>query len=283
MKWSTKILTTALLAAAVLTGCGTGTSQPTSSSQSASSSQASNPDVKKVLVGTMGTYSPFTYQDDSGKLTGYDIEVLREVDKRVKEIELEFVPTPWDSMFLGLESNKYQIVANQIVKNPEREQKYQFTDNSYFTSQSVIVVKKGRQGISTLDSLNGLTVGSAVGDSFTKTLEDYNKTHNNAINIKYYDGNTTTVLQDVEAGRIDAYLNDPIMVTDAIKKLGLKVEIVGEPVESVPTYFVFRKDKEGDELKAQIDKALADIIQDGTLSKLSIQWFDKDYTKTKGK
>ncbi|WHH59974.1 transporter substrate-binding domain-containing protein [Petroclostridium sp. X23] len=280
MKLSKNIILTAAavsILGALVTGCG---AQKSVSEQPSTSTDSK---AKKILVGTMGTYSPFTYQDDKGQLTGYDIEVLREVDKRLDDIELEFVPTPWDSMFLGLESDKYQIVANQISKNPDREKKYLFTDNSYFASTSSIIVKKGRQGISSLDDLKGLKVGTAVGDSFTKILEDYNAKNNNALELKYYDGNVTTVLQDLEAGRIDAYLNDPIMVNENVKKLGLNVEPTGEPVEVSPAYFVFRKDAQGEELRDKIDKTLSEMKEDGTLSNISIQWFEEDYTNIESK
>lgn len=265
-----------MMVAVFLAGCG---SQP-SSSAGESSTEAGEAAVTKVGVGTMGTYYPFSYVDDNGRVTGFDIEVLREVQKRLEGIEFEFKPTPWDSMFLGLESGKYDVVANQITKNPEREQKYLFTDHSYFTSQSVIIVKKGREGIASLDDLKGLTVGSAVGDSHTKVLEDYNKENDNAIQIKYYDGtDPTVIMQDVEAGRIDAYINDPIMATETAEKLGLDVEIVEKPVEAIPAYFVFRKDEESQALKEKVDEALASMIEDGTLSKMSVEWFGKDYTK----
>ena len=181
-------------------------------------------------------------------------------------------------MFLGLESGKYNLVANQIVWNPDRDKKYYFSKNNYFNSISAIVVKKGRKGINTLDDLKGLKVGTAVGDSFTRILEEYNKSHNNAITLKYYDGvNPTVTLQDVENGRIDAYLNDPIMVNDNIKKLGLKVEVTGKPVKVEEVYFVFRKDPESAKLRDRFDNALAALKKDGTLAKLSVQWFGVDY------
>ncbi|ATW28959.1 hypothetical protein DCMF_27590 [Candidatus Formimonas warabiya] len=255
-----------------LSGCGAQQSSDTDTTGDAEK------EVQKILVGTMGTYPPFSFQDESGKLTGYDIEVVREVDKRLDDVEFEFVPTPWDSMFLGLESNKYQVVANQIVRNPEREEKYYFSNTNYFNSISAIIVKKGRTGISTLDDLKGLKVGTAVGDSFTRILEEYNKQNNNALILKYYDGtNPTVTLQDIEAGRIDAYLNDPIMVNENVKKLGLQVEPTGEPVTVEPVYLVFRKDEQGAALRDKIDQVLSEMKEDGTLGNLSKQWFDTDY------
>ena len=63
----------------------------------------------KIKVGTEGAYAPFTFVDESGKLTGYDVEVVEEIAKRAN-LEVEFVPTPWDSMFLGLESKKFDFI-----------------------------------------------------------------------------------------------------------------------------------------------------------------------------
>ena len=64
--------------------------------------------VKKdvINIGTEGVYAPFTFTNEKGQLTGYDIEVITEAAKRAG-IKINFVPTPWDSMFLGLESKKY--------------------------------------------------------------------------------------------------------------------------------------------------------------------------------
>lgn len=58
---------------------------------------------KVINIGTEGVYAPFTFVDEKGKLTGYDVEVITEAAKRAG-IKINFVPTPWDSMFLGLES-----------------------------------------------------------------------------------------------------------------------------------------------------------------------------------
>ena len=93
----------------------------------------------KVKVGTEGVFAPFTFTDDKDELTGYDVEVVREIGKRAN-LDIEFVPTPWDSMFLGLESNKFDFIANEVAKNPEREQKYIFSDD-YLISAAQIIVK----------------------------------------------------------------------------------------------------------------------------------------------
>jgi L-cystine transport system substrate-binding protein len=231
-----------------------------------------------VRVGTEGTYAPFTYQDDSGKLTGYDVEVLRLVEAKVPDLKFEFVPQPWDSMFLGLEAGKYDVVANEISKTPERETKYLFSDVPYFYSGSAIIVKKGVTGIHSLDDLKGKVVGAGTGSEHTKLVEDYLAAHPGAFEIRYYDGNVTPVLLDLAEGRIDAHVNDPIVARDHAEKLGLPVEATGDLLTKVPAYFVFRQDAKGQALKAKIDAALTALKADGSLAKLSVQWTGKDYT-----
>jgi len=232
-----------------------------------------------VTFGTEGVYAPFTFLDAMGQITGYDIEVVQEVGKR-EGLDVKFVPTPWDSMFLALDSKKFDGVANQISRTPAREQKYAFSD-SYLIAGAQIIVRGDRAGAfkDGLDSLKGLKVGTGVGSNFAKLLEDYNAKNGNAIQLKYYDGVLTTELQDIVAGRLDATVNERLTVGYNVAKLGLNVKVVGAPIELVPSYFVFRKDAEGQALAAQFSKGLAELKRDGTLAKLSQKWFAGDFTK----
>ena len=228
---------------------------------------------QKVKVGTEGAFAPFTFTDESGKLTGYDVEVVEEIGKRANS-DIEFVPTPWDSMFLGLESKKFDFIANEIAKNPEREKKYIFSDD-YLVSAAQIIVKKGRTDIKTLEDLKGKKVMTGVGSNYNKTLTEFDK--NKKINYAYYDGNISIALEEIAQGKADATLNDRLTVGYFIKQRGDLVEAVGEPVTKTPVYLTFRKDSE--ELRNKINKALDEMKADGTLAKISEKWFGRDYTK----
>jgi ABC-type amino acid transport substrate-binding protein len=240
---------------------------------------ASLPAATKVTIGTEGVYPPFTFLDDQGQITGYDVEVVRAIAQRAG-FEVTFVPTPWDSMFLALDSRKFDGVANQIARTAAREQKYTFS-GSYLIAGAQIIVRGDRAGSFShgLADLKGLKVGTGVGSNYTKLLEDYNSKNGNAINLKYYDGNLTTVLQDIIAGRLDATFNDRLTVAYNVAKLGLNVKLVGAPVEHVPAHFVFRKDAQGEALARQFSQGLDQLKQDGSLAKLSQKWFGADYTR----
>lgn len=235
--------------------------------------------VDTVKVGTMGTYNPFSYQDSNGRLTGYDLEVLREIAQRDPSLKFEFIASPWDTLFPGLDADKFQLLANQIVTNPDREKRYHLTDNSYFTCVSQIIVKDGRNDIKSLFDLKGKKIGLTVGDSHTRVVEDWNAAHDNILKITYYEGDITMVLQDLVSGRIDATINDPIMAQDKAKTQGFKIGIVGERLAADPTRFILQKNANGLRIKQKIDRALQSMTEDGTLSKMSVAQFGQDYTK----
>ena len=248
----------------------------TSCKKSASGGQG---DVLRIKVGTMGTYEPFSYVDANGVITGYDLEVLRLIQKTDPALEFEFIAGPWDSLFHGLDSDRFQLLANQITSNPDRAAKYLLTDNTYALCVSQLIVKKGRTDIQSLNDLKGKKIGTTVGDSFTRILEDWNSENGNILDIVYYEEDVTIVLQDIVNGRIDATLNDPIMAVGKAKAQNLDVEPVGRRIAEQPTHFIIKKDKTGTTIKAKLDAALEKIKADGSLSQLSIDWFGVDYSK----
>lgn len=235
-------------------------------------------DDQVILVGTQNDYPPFAFADDNNKLTGYDIEVVKAIDKQLDGYAFEFVAVPWDSMFLALESNKIQAIADQVAKTPERQAKYLFTDESYFAAETVIAVKSGREDIQTVEDLEGKAVGALAGDSYTLLLEEYNETAKTPIDLKYSEsGNPSEILQDVQNGRVDAYVNDPIMINAVLEKNDLGVEIVGQPLVNDDMGIVLKNGEQGEELKALVDPILEQLKQDGTLAELSKKWTGGEY------
>lgn len=91
-----------------------------------------------INVGTEGTYPPFTYHDETGKLTGYDVEVTRAVADKLG-VEVEFKETQWDAMLAGLDSKRFDMVANQVsLTTPERMAKYD-KSTAYSWSGAVVL------------------------------------------------------------------------------------------------------------------------------------------------
>ncbi|MCL1632741.1 transporter substrate-binding domain-containing protein [Sporolactobacillus sp. CPB3-1] len=235
--------------------------------------------VTTVNVGTEGAYPPYNYVDKNGKVDGYDIAVMRAVDKKVPSLKFHYVPTAWDSIFVALESGKFDIIASDLGKNPEREKKYLFSEQPYLYGNSQIIYKAGRTDIKSLKDLYGKKVAAGVGTNTTTALEKFNKANGNKIKIKYTDGNINNALQEIDSKRVDATISSIITTNLTAKKLGIKISGTTAPELGIsPIHLLFVKNDTGRKYQKLIDKALVALRKDGTLKKLSIQYLGKDYT-----
>ena len=263
------ILTLSLLTGAALTaGCG-------SSGGSANKNEVKQ---KTYYVATRGTFKPFTYMDDKGELTGYDIEILKEVQKRNKDIKFEFKTMTIDSAFVGLTSNQVDLIANQMGHNEERAAKYTFTKEINNYTVTKLTVRGDRNDISTLDELKGKTMILTPTSEVARVVKKFNETAEPKINLIYTDKGSAESLNLVATGRADASADYEVAVKEAKKTLGLDVKSVGSVISSVPTYFILRKDEESQQLANKIDATVKEMKADGTLKKLSEQFLGADYT-----
>ena len=141
-------LTAALTTALLLTACGGGSDDAEGGSEGAAGSG------EVLRVATEGTYSPFSFHaEGSNELTGYDVEVIEAVAEELGR-EVEFSETQFDAIFAGLEADRYDVIANQITINPEREAKYLFSA-PYTVSTGVVVTRADDDSVTSLADVDG--------------------------------------------------------------------------------------------------------------------------------
>ncbi|KGP72081.1 amino acid ABC transporter substrate-binding protein [Pontibacillus yanchengensis] len=220
-----------------------------------------------LRVGTEGTYPPYTFHDENDKLTGYDVEVAREVGKRL-DLEVKFMETKWDSMFAGLNSKRFDMIANQVGIKPEREEKYDFS-TPYTISTAVLVAKKGNDNITSFEDLEGATAAQSLTSNFADIAKEY------GAEVTGVEG-FNPAMQLLASGRADATVNDRLSVLDFIKEKGdnAQVEIVDRQDEASESAMMFRKGN--DKLVEAVNGALKEMKEDGTLSEISKEWFGED-------
>ncbi|BBI32741.1 transporter substrate-binding domain-containing protein [Cohnella abietis] len=287
-KWNvlTAIITISMVLAT--TACGTsgkdsngggGNASATASPAPVIASEAPPVKVKKVIVGTSTTYPKVFFVDEKGNLTGFDVELVKEIDKRLPEYEFELQAMDFTNLLLSLETKKIDFIAAEMVRNAEREQKYLFNKEPYaFRKTKIIVSKENTGSFQTLDDLKGKKVLTNATSAQATLLENYNKSHDNAITIVYQSGAINDTVSQIASGRVDATLGADFTLP-LIDPEG-KLKTTGDPIESSDVRFVFRKDDaEEQKLADAIDKALQEIKAEGTLSKLSIEWLGADFTK----
>ncbi|WP_051058693.1 transporter substrate-binding domain-containing protein [Paenibacillus shenyangensis] len=240
---------------------------------------ASGSNVRKIIVGTGTAFPNVCFIDENGKLTGYDVELVREIDKRLPDVEFEFKTMEFSNLLLSLDTSKIDFVAHQMETNPERQQKYLFNKVPYSIFLNRVAVAKNNTAIHGLDDLAGKKVMTSATSNAAYLLNQYNKTHNNAIQIVYTSGAANDTVQQIVSGRVDATITTDFanrFNTDADGQVALKT--VGEPLNESNVYFVFRKDEQ--QLADEIDQAVSEIKADGTLKQLSEKWLGDDFTKT---
>lgn len=274
----------------VVAGCGTsaaetnGQASTNQQSQSATSKDSQKAEPKtKILVGTSGLVYPVTFYDKNNQLTGVDVELTKEIFKRLPEYEFEFYIADLTTLFIALDTNKIQMVAHSVGKNPERLKKYTYADKPHNRGVPVIAVKQGRKDIQTVDDLQGKSI-PAVGDGALTELyvQKYNDEHKQSPIKINYGVDTQAGILGVSNGKFDAAITSASSVENFEKTYGIKVDQIliprGHELNSSDgSYLIYRPDQE--KLKQKVDKVFQDIKNDGTLSKIFLQFYAQDYSK----
>ncbi len=270
------------VAALVLAACGnqgssgSAASAPAASAASASSAPAAGGSLLDrinnkgtITVGTEGTYAPFTYHDESGKLTGYDVEVTRAVAAKLG-FTVEFKETQWDAMLAGLKAGRFDLVANQVsLTTPERQATFDKTaDYSY--SGPMALSRSDDDRIKTPADMKGLSAAQTLSSNYGEMAQKA------GANVVPVDG-MAQALALVQQKRADFTFNDSLALLDYLKKTpdsGLKIVWTAPPEEKLGAGFVVNKGN--DEAVAKLSAAVEELRQDGTLKKLGEQFFGAD-------
>ena len=209
---------------------------------------------------------------------------MRAVFKELPQYEISFEKTEFPSIFAGLDSDRYQVGANNFGMNEDRKQKYIYTD-PIFKNQFVIAVAENRSDINSFADLQGKTTEVQPGVNYTTALERYNKTHSDKpVKLNYSEADLLPVLQNVESGKYDFQLIDAAMLQNYMDEFGLKVKAVElsdedtELIGSPYSYLLVSKGPNGEQLAKEINGALSKLVKDGTIGKISEKYFGEDFS-----
>ncbi|HEX6922580.1 MAG TPA: transporter substrate-binding domain-containing protein [Bacillales bacterium] len=268
------VLGALFLALGMLAACGSasekgGAGQKNNTNANENSGSGST-EKKELTIGTEGVYKPFSFKDlETGELTGYDVEVAREVAKRIG-MKPNFVPTPWKSMFASLNSKRFDMIANQVGITKERKKNYAFSI-PYTYSGARVIVNKDNTTIKGVEDLKGKVVGTTRGSNYAKYAKEA------GAKVKYYKG-IGQVLKDLSLKRIDAALNDRLFILTELDGSKYDVKAVGGVFHEVKMAFAFRE-KGSDQLVKKVNKALKSMKEDGTLAEISKKWFGENVSE----
>lgn len=211
----------------------------------------------KLMVATEGTYAPFSMRSPDGKLDGLEIRVMKEVAKR---LNLEYTPVliKWDSLLVGLQADQFDVISAAMDITEARQKQVTFS-NGWLESGGRVVTAKG-SSIKSAADLKGKTVGALVSSTWTKIAEEKGAT------VKGYKAESDA-MQDLVNGNVDAVITDSIAAAYAIKSGGLPLAMTDDYASHVQKGFAFKMGKSL--LVEAVNKALADMVADGTYAKLT--------------
>lgn len=213
----------------------------------------------KLMAATEGTYPPFSMRAANGKLDGLEIRVMGEVAKRLG-LEYEPVLVKWESVLIGLEADQYDIISVAMDITPERQQKVTFADGWLESGGRVVV--RNDSDIKEPADVKGHSVGGLVASNWTKIGEELGGS------VKSYKAESDA-MQDLANGGVDAIITDAVAAGYAIKNSNLPLKMLDTPVSTVQKGFAIKMGKPN--LTAAVNKALADMIADGTYAKLTTE------------
>ena len=258
------MITVALLLMCVLSGC----SKESSEGDHLKRIKAAG----KISVATEGAWAPFTYHDEAtNELVGFDVEVAAEIARRIG-VEAEFAEGDFDGGLTGVAQGTFDMMANGVDVTDDRRQTFDFSD-PYAYDHAVVVARAENTDIASFDDLNGRTTANSVGSTYAQMGEDHGAS---VVNVPTL-GET---MELVENGTADATINANTSVQDYFNTTGnTSLKVVAIDDETTRYAIPLKKGEDNDSLREEINRAIADMKADGTLSAISVKYFGSDITK----
>lgn len=251
-----KFLTLTALTLA-LTACG-GDKPAETKTETKAEPQAT--EQKVIRVATEGAYPPFNNLSPEGKLVGFDVDVMNALCAKMNA-KCEIVAQDWDGIIPGLLTEKYDVIIAGMSITPERSQQVDFTE-PYFANTLVWLTKT--DGSFDPNNVKDKVLGgqrSTTGATYI--TEKYDGKDGNRVNL--YDSYTNAYLE-LKSGRNHAVMAEKVSANDWLKTAGEGFGLVGEEIDNNDNIAIAVR--KGDPLKADFDKALAELKASGELAKI---------------
>lgn len=220
-----------------------------------------------IRVGTDGE-TPGWSQIEGEELTGFDIDMWKEIGKRLG-YEVEFTHIQFDSLFGLIKNDKIDVIANQISSTPEREAEYNLSKPYAYTP--IALVGNSNSTVKSLDDLDGKTVAVEPASNDSVIVDAVEKEYGIKLKRKWYDGIS---INEVALGRVDLWVKSETGAKIVIDEIGKdKLKIIGRTPITEEDVYLFSKTDKGENLRDKVDNVLKDMIEDGTTDKISQKHF----------
>lgn len=262
-----------LTVAALLGGCG---------GDNKKEAAAGGKTVVKTVIS--GTEAPLSWVDEKGEKHGYEYDVLLEVNKRLKDYQLDIQAVPPETQDVMMESGDAKVATGGYFKNAQREQNFLLPESPIGASSLMVYVLKGNENkynsFEDVVKANLKLVPLTPNGGAYRIVDEWNKKHGNLLKeIPVQSGvSAAERVKGLKEGQYDALIiPNNLGVEELAAKQGVELATIKEPIKVNATYVVVNKKEE--KLAGEINEALKELRADGTLAKISTKWYKDDLLK----
>jgi len=228
--------------------------------------------AEPLRVATEGDYPPFSFFDNQGRLTGFDIDIAHALCRRLGK-PCEIVAIPWRELLPGLAAGQYDIIVASMSKTPGREQQAEFTD-AYYRARDVFIGHVGAAPV-TATSAQGRVLATQADTIYATYLHQ----HYQDTAILKFTPTLTAAFKALLKGEADLILCDNLSAfTFMGTEAGQGIDIIGDPVTiNAITETAHIQVRKGNlALRDALNAALRDLRLDGTFHKINARYFPFD-------
>ncbi len=241
--------------------------------------------VRKIRVAHTNNYKPYDFINESGQSDGFEVAVLKEVDKLLPEYEFEYIPTSDDDLLIGVLQGKYDVGTKGIWITEERKKKYVFPKNPIAASIIGIVIRSENadviKDLPSFAKFSGKLVPIGAANAQYTVIDEYNKANPDA-QVKLVAGDSFGASDGyvwVNEGRYDAHVDIKLSFENNVLKEGAPYGVYKDKLafinyKGIPTWPIFNARNQA--FADAYDEAIAKLKANGVLSELSVEYFGED-------
>lgn len=227
-------------------------------------------DAGKISFGAEGNWIPYVYNEDgTGDLTGFEVEIAREIANRLG-VEADFnISNNWDPVMAGLDAGRYDCVICGVNPKPERQEKYAVTI-SYAENPFCLVVNGDNTEITSFEDLAGKLCANSPSSTAGQIAQSFG--------AETADADLTGAMDMLNTGRVDGHVNNVAAVDEYMKErpdVNVKIAAIFQPAEGeeymIESAGMLRK--EDQELCDKISEIIQEMIDDGFCYDLTVKYF----------